>query len=342
MKFLTAGSVHPNGKRPVRTGMNRRLLAVRIVLLSLTAGCTDSGDLPGAGNETICIAVSPEPFATRTAMSGHTASFTTGDKIGIFETVTRRNNVAYTYGSPYWSTPTPMYWKNPGPHVFYAYYPYQAAYSNMQVTIPVLAGQKISATPDPACDLLWSTLTQTKTAVVTLPFNHVFSLLKFNVSFGSALLASFLPNQIIVGGGNAANGSQPYGMFNRVNDYTQIAYNLASQTVTFSASNASVFQQSITAAMPTLASNAATLYVLVVPGTYTNPAPYVQFTVKALLGVLTFTTKATNLPAQTFAPGAMYEYNVQVLSLPVLSTGTPVPFHIAVSRTGKNACPVSI
>ena len=61
--------------------------------------------------------------SSRTNMNGSNASFTTNDQIGVFETLTNRNNVLYTYGTPNWTTTTPMYSKNStSQHKFYAYY----------------------------------------------------------------------------------------------------------------------------------------------------------------------------------------------------------------------------
>ena len=51
--------------------------------------------------------------SSRTNMNGSNASFTTNDQIGVFETLTNRNNVLYTYGTPNWTTTTPMYWRHP-------------------------------------------------------------------------------------------------------------------------------------------------------------------------------------------------------------------------------------
>lgn len=294
------------------------------------AGCSDY-IAPAAKDDSInFVCTLPEPFS-KTAMTGDQAAFTTGDQVGIFETLTAKSNVLYTYGSPAWTTAAPMYWKDyTSFHQFYAYYPYNATGNGLSVSVPVLSTQAISGVPDPKSDMLVASLNQKRSAAVALNFTHAFALLKFNISFASGLLGVVLPGRMILYGGNlAASSTGPYGIFNSVNTLSKISYNVATKALTYSPNDITVFQQSLSVNMPTL-TGTTTFYVLALPGTYNNPAPYAQFTLKLILGGLELYSPNQSLGVTTLNANTRYEYNVYIVRN-ILSKGadeSPVKIYI--------------
>lgn len=251
--------------------------------------------------------------SSRTNMNGSNASFTANDQIGVFETLTNRDNVLYTYDTPNWTTTTPMYWRNNiSLHKFYAYYPYNSSSTGQAVAVPALSGQTISSSPDARYDLLTASLNTTHTASVNFNFNHALTLLKFNVSFATSLLSTLASSKITITGGNSTTSTYPSGLFNTTASLSNLSYNLINQQLVIANNTSSTFQQSFTATLPTLVSGATTIYVLVLPGTYTNPAPYVKFSVK-LISLIELSTSSPSLNTTTFQPNTVYEYNVQVI-----------------------------
>lgn len=95
------------------------------MIIILLAGCgKDEMPQPAITPVDISCCVIP----TRTSISGTTTSFISGDKIGVSETLTKRNNVQFSYNA----TST---------HTFYGYYPYNAS-SNRFTLTPLLGADK--------------------------------------------------------------------------------------------------------------------------------------------------------------------------------------------------------
>lgn len=286
--------------------------SVFVLITILFTNCTETMSIAEL-EETINFSGVQENVKTRTSMNGNTASFATGDQVGVFEAVTGRNNVLYTYATPSWNTTTPMYWQNStGLHQFYAYYPYQSTSSGNNIILPLLSAQTLAATPDPKCDLLVASLSQQKAPATVLNFTHAFALLKFNISFTGGVLSLLLPGKMTLYGGNNT-GTSNWGMFNKINTINNISYNVSTQNMNITSNTSTTFQQSISFNIPTLISNSATVYVIVLPGTYTNPAPYVQFSMKLILTGLEVLSTNAPLTRTSFQPNTLYEYNVQVI-----------------------------
>lgn len=272
----------------------------------------------------IGISVSPSCFDTeiesRTSMSGSTASFINGDKLGVFETLTGRNNVVFTYNGSSWSTTTPMYWYNgTSQHTFYTYYPYNASSQGVSATLPILNQQIVSTVPDAKSDMLVtsSPKLQTRSAGTSVSFTmrHAFALLQFNIKMSLLnLINPYSLDSLIVRGGNSTGQSNPYGMFNTVNDVSKISYNLLTNAVVLSTNNNTVCTQALRKVPPSvsLTGTAISVYVLALPGTYTNPVPAVSLSLSTL-GLLSKSTGFLSLPnTTTLVGGNVYVYQVSI------------------------------
>ena len=84
---------------------------VFILTLLLLICCTDTIGL-SVPDDSIHFSNDIGMPLSRTNMNGSNASFTTNDQIGVFETLTSRNNVLYTYGTPNWATAAIHFQKN--------------------------------------------------------------------------------------------------------------------------------------------------------------------------------------------------------------------------------------
>ena len=269
--------------------------------------------------------------STRTSMSGSKASFVSGDQIGVSETLTGSTNVKFAYNGSAWSTTTPMYWYNAvSTHTFYAYYPYAASNQGNVVTIPLLTGQSFGTTPDASYDMLAAgpkTQTRTTGTSVALSFRHTFALLQFNIR--TSLLTTYSLKSLTLTGGNTGGGSGTsyYGMFNRVNSTAQIGYNLTAQSLQTTANNNTIFTQTLTKTIPSgsvLGLTPVTVYALILPGEYTNPAPTIQVTISPLVGS-DKTSTAPALGTTTFLAGTKYVYDVQIGSTVIGLARPPSP-----------------
>ncbi len=310
--------------------MNKPILAICLTIGSM--GCSKEDLRP---QDTECVVIQAQMpqddtgTSTRTSMSGATASFVAGDKIGVSETLTQRSNVPYTASgsgsSMTWTTPaaTTMYWFNStATHTFYAYYPYNAANNGNVVTIPVLANQTFGSTPDVNADMLVAgPKTQVRNtggnAVAftgSTAFSHAFSLLKFTIS--TSLISTYTLKSMTLRGGNTTVGpNNPYGMFNTVNTVSLVGYDLVARSLSVTTANntAANFSQSVTrpiASTGLLGSIPITVYVLVLPGQYTV-SPSVQVQVSSLLGG-NQQTAVIPLNVTTFLPGYMYSFSIQI------------------------------
>lgn len=270
---------------------------------------------------------------SRTSMSGSTASFVAGDKIGVSETLTQRSNVPYTASgsgsSMTWGTPTgtTMYWFNStAVHTLYAYYPYNASNNGNIVAIPTLANQTFGPTPDVNADMLVAgPKTQVRgtdgNAVAftgSTAFSHAFSLLKFSIS--TSLISTYtLKSMTLRGGNTTVSANKPYGMFNKVNAVSKVGYNLITRSLSVTNDNNTAvnFSQSVNkpiASTGLIGSIPVTVYALVLPGQYTGTgmlAPSVQVQVSSPLGG-NQQTAVIPLNVTTFLPGRIYSFSVQI------------------------------
>lgn len=111
--------------------------------------------------------------------------------MGVYETLTSRRNVQYTYGTP-WTPSSTMYWKDgTTSHTFLAYYPYASGNTAAAVKLPNIGTQ--TGTLNPAFDFLISnnlgTTGVTRPGAVGLTFTHALSLVEFKIVLGSGLTA---------------------------------------------------------------------------------------------------------------------------------------------------------
>lgn len=314
--------------------MNKLGLAICLTIGSM--GCSKEDFQPQGPEGVVIQAEMPKDDTdtlTRTSISGATASFVAGDKIGVSETLTQRSNVPYTASgsgsSMTWTTPaaTAMYWSNStSTHTFYAYYPYNAANNGNVVSIPVLANQTFGSAPDANADMLVAgPKTQVRntggnavTFTGSSAFSHAFSLLKFTIS--TSLISTYTLKSMTIRGGNTnVSSDKPYGMFNTVNTVSKVGYDLVARSLSITAANntAANFSQSVTrpiASTGLLGSIPITVYALVLPGQYTGTGllnPSVQVQVSSLLGG-NQQTAVMPLNVTNFRPGYMYSFNVQI------------------------------
>lgn len=285
--------------------------SIALLLLLWGVGCTE---VPEAVDTPVRITASIAP-QSRTSMNGSTASFTTNDRIGVFETLTGRTNVPYTYNGSAWNTSTPMYWYNgSSQHSFYAYYPYNATTSGMRVTIPTLSSQTITTSVSSTNDLLAAgPRVLTRTPGVGLTFTHAFALIQFNVKMGLLnLLNPYDLNRVTIRGGNTAGGAARYGIANITGAPAQVGYDLSTAAITATTNDSQSYTQSFYSDISgvSLTTTAVTLYAFVLPGTYSNPVPAVSFRV-SLLGLISNSSFGT-LSNTTFQAGTKYVYSVSI------------------------------
>lgn len=255
---------------------------------------------------------------TRTGMTGSTAAFVAGDKIGVGEALTGRQNVPYTFSGTSWSTAATMYWRNAtATHTFYAYYPYQPGSPGASAVLPLLNNQTVSATaqiPDAACDMLVAgPKTQIRTAgsSVALTFTHAFSLLQFNIRLGS-LLNLYVLDNITVQGGNLTDATNRYGLVNTTSDPALINFDLTTGTIRDYGNRGTVYATSLSRDFSSfsLLTSTTSFCFLVLPGTYNNPRASVRITV-ALAGIVS-SGRVAELPQSTFAPNTKYTYDIRI------------------------------
>ncbi len=300
----------------------KRVIGIYLVLMTLGfISCSGKDEL--WVEETVRLSVSVPVFDaevhSRTSMTGSKAAFTGGDRIGVFETLTSSNNVAFSYDGTLWGTTTPVYWRdNTSTHTFYAYYPYTAS-QGLSVAIPVLNQQKVSTVPDAACDMLAtpSATTQTRSSgtSVALTMSHNFALLRFDIKMSIlGLLNPYVLDSLIVRGGNAQGAASPYGMFNTSNDINRVSYNLSSKSFNLSPNDNTTCSQflRVTPSSVNVQATAVSVYVLILPGEYANPSPAINLKLSTL-GILPKNTGFLVLPGSaSFKAGAMYVYQVSV------------------------------
>lgn len=297
-----------------------------LFLMAVAAGCSDAEEeIPPPFNHIHIDACIQDGSETRTSMSGSKASFTSGDVIGVYETLTGRSNVSYSYNGTAWTPSSVMYWQNgTSNHTFYAYYPYNATSSGTVVTIPKLSTQTIKTTVSPSADLLVSgPQTQKRSASVGLTFTHAYTLIQLNVKMGLlGLLKPYDLQRITIQGGNPSGNTNRYGIVNVTGVPTQIGYNLATGAFQAATNDTQSYAQSFYSEIEdvSILYTVKTLYVFILPGTYTTPAPSVTF--KLSLGGIVSNSKTANFSTAstiTFLPATKYTYDVTI-GLGILGT----------------------
>lgn len=297
-----------------------------ITTLLVCAGCTEEILLPephGQIGLTVSVTDAAGYPSAKTAITNNsTASFSASDKIGIYETLTNRSNVPYTYNGTSWSTPAPMYWYNgTSTHTFYAYYPYNAGNQNNLVPIPLLSTQQVNTKPDTNCDMLVAgpktQVRNTGGTTVPLTFTHAFALLEFNIKIGLLnILNPYVLKTITLSGGNPKGSALRYGMINVSNAVGKIGYNLATG-IQHTVNDSTVYTQTLQAAVPSigLIATPTLVYMLVLPGSYHTPAPSIKFRGTTILlgGLLSdWESENANLSNTTFNAGTKYHYEVKI------------------------------
>lgn len=269
-------------------------------------------------------------MGTRTAYSGSTASWASGDAIGVYADRPTGNppaNVQYSYNGTAWTTSTNLYWTDgTTAHKFLGYAPYAAANTTYTaVKLPSLAGQ--TGAIDPTKDFLisnnaWTTgVTRPASAPysVSLVFTHALTLIEFDISVTGFAANTTLTNFITaVSSGGALITS----------DATTSTINLATGTIT-----AGTTANTVTATPgtpPTLSATPTKLYLLILPGTYTSPT---------LAVTLSEAGTAVSVPASaigttTFAPATKYTYAVNVTRTAITISNPSITDWI--SGTGGN------
>lgn len=301
--------------------MHKSAIFYPVVFIAIMTACT-KGEKINPPPEEIRLAAVIEDNIDETRLSmggdaGTTASFVANDKIGVYETLTGRSNVQYTYNGGSWNTTTPMYWSNgTSNHTFYAYYPYSSTASGTRVAIPLLSEQTMTNSPVPANDMLVSAaVTMKRAASAPLTFTHAFALLQLNIQ-RTLLGNAYTLRRITVQGGNTSGSSGRFGLVNNTNSTAKVGYDLVAGAITSTTNDSDVYGQSfyVNISDVPLLTTAATFYSFVLPGTYSNPVPAVSLNL-ALLGIAQAPTKFSPLTTNTFAPfqaGMKYVFTLTV------------------------------
>lgn len=307
----------------------------RILLLAAVAAtwasCQDEKNCVPPSNDEIRInsviaEVVPDRH-TRTTIAGSTSAWANGDALGLYctQSVAPAVNLQYTVSgigtTPVWATSAPVYWANgTTSHTFVAYSPYASGNTDpAAVKLPAIGTQ--TGTLAPAMDFLISNNLATagvtrSGGAVGLTFKHALSLIEFDMVQGNGLAAG-----ATLTGFTLASPTSSDKLFTTDGTST-IA--LASGTITATVTTASA---TVTpAAPPTLSTAPTTVYVLLLPGTYTAPA----LTINLQESGASVTVPAASLGTTTFAANTKYAYTVTIsrtaitLSNPTITDWTPV------------------
>lgn len=307
----------------------------RILLLAAVAAtwasCQDEKSCVSPSNDEIRInsviaEVVPDQH-TRTALTGSTAAWANGDALGLYctQSVAPAVNLQYTVSgigtAPVWATSTPIYWANGSTsHTFVAYSPYAAGNSDpTAVKLPAIGTQ--TGTLAPAMDFLISNNLATtgvtrSGGAVGLIFKHALSLIEFNMVQGNGLAAGATLTSFTV-----ASPTSSDKLF-ATDGTSTIA--LASGTITPGVTAAAA---TVTPATPpVLSATPTTVYVLLLPGTYTAPTLAINLQESGA----SVTVPAATLGTTAFAANTKYAYTVTIsrtaitLSNPTITDWTPV------------------
>lgn len=188
-----------------------------IFILSVVSCSKDQSKsgVTGVSSEKIRITGADANTITKTTLNGLVTSWNAGDKVGIYSPDARPTpsgaagvtNRQFSAGTTAFSsaftaiTDNEMYWGTTTPHQFYAYYPYSASAGAVATLVPITlaAAQTQSAGNSTAhignYDFMVATPvtgatpgTAGEATTVNLRYNHVFSILEFQIkrSSGSA------------------------------------------------------------------------------------------------------------------------------------------------------------
>lgn len=188
------------------------LIAIAFVIFSCSKDIpaideiSDKNDIEN--HSRIKVTGTDENAVTKTTLEGTTTSWvTSSDKIGIYSPEARATsggsagvtNAQFTASSSGVSSPFSgnMYWGT-GNHNFYSYYPYNSGYSGSSTTVPItLSAAQIQTTGNNTSHLGTSDFTVAtpltgvtagtagEETVVDFKFNHVFSILEFQIKRSS-------------------------------------------------------------------------------------------------------------------------------------------------------------
>jgi hypothetical protein len=254
---------------------NKTIIAILLFSL-LTATCkkeTNPASIPQTGSKITFTGQDQAAGLKSTTLSGFNVSWSASDQVGLYcaQAAGTNTNAAYTAATSgaISSFSGTMTWGT-GPHTFYAYYPYAGTSGSPAATVvPVslLTAQTQSGANSSAhigaLDFTVATATASPGTSgdpvnVDLHFNHVFTLLEFQIK-GSGTLAKVSlsgSNTLAFSGGTIDITQTPV---------TDVAYTIVSKTGTTT-------QAVVTLTTPATldATNATTVYMVINPGTQTG------------------------------------------------------------------------
>lgn len=286
-----------------------------------------------AGSE-LASGIAPE---SKTTIIGSSAAWKEGDQLGLFctQSVPNASNLIFTAAgngaSATWSTANPVYWGAPAStaHTFLAYAPYASGNTAAAVKLPALTGQ--TGTISSSLDLLISNNLGSSGVLrsggaVGLTFTHALALIEFDITIGAGVSTT---NTTLTSFTVAAGSSDK--VYTTTAGTSTIALATGAITASTTASDLTNTATMQPTAPPTLStSTPATVYALVLPGTY-SAVPTLAVVLSE--GGTTVSVPATALDAstKTFAAGSKYTYAVNIartvitISNPTITPWTNVP-----------------
>ena len=286
----------------------KNLIIATCAVLVITAlnACSQQEipDTPAPAAETITVTArtAEEQTGTKTTLSGLETHWVKDvDKIGVFspEAAGQKNNVLYTAqsngktsdftGSLVWGA---------GAHDFYAYYPYNSTYNGDHEAVPfsLPSEQTQSAANNTdhigALDYMVATpLTVARGGAVNFTFNHVFSIMEFQITGSGSLSAVRLTGTNAL----ACTGTIDLIQTPGVDD---IAYTIAqtstSQTVTVTLGSAASLSTT----------TAVSVFMMILPGTQSG-----DITIELEIGG-SWKSMTKTPPAGGFVRGKKYQISV--------------------------------
>ena len=305
-----------------------------VFLSAVCFSCTKETDCdPVRPNGSDQIAISAEiinaDIHSRTGYTGSSAVWANNDSLGLFcqqskaAAVNLRFLLSGVGSTPVWTPATPIYWADASTfHKFLGYVPYASGNNDpTAVKLPALTPQ--NGTINPAKDFLisnnqYATGVQRSGSAVPLNFTHALALIQFDITIGNSITASTVLNNLVLAAGPTAK---------LINTDGTSTINLSSGAISPSASATTNTITVTPASAPTLSGTAVTLYVLILPGTYTAPTLQLNLT-EPVTGAIAVPAKP--LATTTFAANTKYTYSVNVtrtaltISTPTITDWTPV------------------
>lgn len=249
---------------------------------------------------------------SKTTITGSTAAWKSGDQLGLFctQSVPAAVNVSFSAtgngASATSSADSPIYWGAPAttPHTFLAYSPYASGNNSASaVKVPALNVQ--TGTVNPALDLLISNNLASSgvlrsAGAVGLVFTHALSLLEFDITINSSIAANTTLTSFTVAAGSSDKVYTTDGN-------STIALSTGAITPGSGVTNTTTMTPGATV---TLSATSASVYVLVLPGTYSQ-APTLAINLNEG-GTSAIAVPAASLTTTTFAAGSKYTYAVSI------------------------------